>query len=673
MVTVNVQTAELTPVTLSADRVVRIANGYAEVIQIPTVGGNETYQFELSGTSLSANYGTSTLYTTVATSTWEHVAITYDNSTVRLYKNGVEISSVPYKASDPAMFKDDFGIVIGSLLNADIDEMRLSNTARSAVWLTTEYNNINAPTSFISWDAEEKGGGPVAYWSFDEGYASTTYDRIGNNDGTLQSNTLWVDGKFGKALSFDGTDDYVSVGDIGMEINAVSFWIYADNDSKDIIDFDSGTHSIEVSGGTVSATGFSSPTIYINGQEETALTTGAWHHIAVTTDTAFNSNAVDIGTETSFFDGTIDEVKLFNRALTTEEVLAEYNASGGAGGAAVALGGQPADGGGAPVGWWRFEEQSESTAYDLSGNFNNGTLTNGPVWTTQGKVGGAVSFDGSDDYIGVLDSESLDITGAVTVKFWVKPNIFSCGETVTDVDGNTYNTILIGSQCWMTENMRTTKYPSGSSITKGCITEGCGDWATDQALYSCPPDAATNNVEDCAAAASLGMLYQWSAAMNGGVSCNGTGAPPNDACATPVQGICPTGWHMPSHYEWTTLERAVCTSGTCATDFLYDEIATGWKGTDEGSRLAGNVADQNWTANILTGEADFGTSGFNLPASGYRNTLSNYSSRATNAFVWSSLESGGSAWSRYLGYANATVSRPAYGKAYGFSVRCLKD
>ena len=72
------------------------------------------------------------------------------------------------------------------------------------------------------------------------------------------------------------------------------------------------------------------------------------------------------------------------------------------------------------VGWWSFDEGSGTIAYDRSGNNNNGTLINGPTWT-QGKVGGALSFDGVDDYVVVPHNSTLNITSSITIMAWIKP------------------------------------------------------------------------------------------------------------------------------------------------------------------------------------------------------------------------------------------------------------
>ena len=238
---------------------------------------------------------------------------------------------------------------------------------------------------------------------------------------------------------------------------------------------------------------------------------------------------------------------------------------------------------------------------------------------------------------------------------------FDCGtDTVQDIDGNTYNTIAIGSQCWLAENMRTTKYPDGSSITKGCASQvGCDGtgpllWGDDTSLYSCPPNAS-NNEEDCAAAGGstkLGMFYQWSAAMDGSTT-------------EEAQGICPSGWHIPTHDEWTTLELEVCGSETCAADFPYDTATIGYRGTDEGDRLK--------TADACVGGSNCGVSGFEIFLAGVRTTTGTFSYRDHVTSVWLSTESGSNAWGRRLYSNTEKIYRNLYTKALGFPVRCLQN
>jgi hypothetical protein len=93
--------------------------------------------------------------------------------------------------------------------------------------------------------------------------------------------------------------------------------------------------------------------------------------------------------------------------------------------------------------------------------------------------------------------------------------------TVTDYDGNTYNTVQIGNQCWMKENLNTTRDAGGNNISRYC--------------YS-------NTNANCE---NYGGLYTWATLMNGAASSNGN--------PSGVQGICPTGWHVPSDAEWTEL------------------------------------------------------------------------------------------------------------------------
>jgi len=107
--------------------------------------------------------------------------------------------------------------------------------------------------------------------------------------------------------------------------------------------------------------------------------------------------------------------------------------------------------------------------------------------------------------------------------------IGNCG-TVSDNEGNLYYTVKVGSQCWMTENLKTTKYRNGINIPN--IT-GDYQWANDlTGAYCCyNNDCGTYNV-------IYGKLYNWYAINNS-------------------NGLCPTGWHVPSDDEWCILENTV--------------------------------------------------------------------------------------------------------------------
>ena len=106
-------------------------------------------------------------------------------------------------------------------------------------------------------------------------------------------------------------------------------------------------------------------------------------------------------------------------------------------------------------------------------------------------------------------------------------------EAVTDVDGNTYAAVRIGNQVWMAENLRTTKYADGTDIPLDTV-------GVPSRYY---PDGKAANVE------KYGYFYNWEAVMNGEL----------DTLPGGVQGICPTGWHVPSDADWQELVDYVWT------------------------------------------------------------------------------------------------------------------
>ena len=118
---------------------------------------------------------------------------------------------------------------------------------------------------------------------------------------------------------------------------------------------------------------------------------------------------------------------------------------------------------------------------------------------------------------------------------------FTCGtSTVKDFDDNIYNTVQIGNQCWMKENLRTTHYADGTAIP-------IGTYAFSSGAYRYYP----NN--DASLVPTYGYLYNWTATMNGSAS--------SSTNPSGVQGICPAGWHVPSKAEWNQL-----------TDFVSSQV-----------------------------------------------------------------------------------------------------
>ena len=234
-----------------------------------------------------------------------------------------------------------------------------------------------------------------------------------------------------------------------------------------------------------------------------------------------------------------------------------------------------------------------------------------------------------------IDFKTLEVyNGAL----WTSPVAeFVCGNQIQDADNNIYNTVLIGTQCWMKENLNIGTMINGSNgqTDNGTIERYCYD----------------DNTANCD---TYGGLYQWNEMMQY-VTTEGT------------QGICPTGWHLPTDADWMTMEESL---GMCSGTGSGCSGGPGWRGTDEGSKLAGN--EPLWTNGSLDQNANFGTSGFTGLPGGYR-TQGSFDLLTVGTYFWSSSENGTSPWHRYLLHSMTQVSRGNYSQAFGFSVRCLRD
>ena len=216
-----------------------------------------------------------------------------------------------------------------------------------------------------------------------------------------------------------------------------------------------------------------------------------------------------------------------------------------------------------------------------------------------------------------------------------------CEKTVTDYDNNTYNTMVIGNQCWMKENLRTTKYADGTPIEQDNSTSTTvGYW-----YY---PNNNESNKE------TYGLLYNWQAVMGN--------ASPSNSNPSGVQGICPTGWHVPSDDEWqdmiNTVEYQIQT-GEIARTTVAQALASieGWKKSSVRSSPGYEPSTNN-------------ASGFGaLPAGRHGSGF------GEETFFCSTTVSGGgnSVLYRGLSYTSIIVTRNNFTKDFFFSVRCLRD
>jgi uncharacterized protein (TIGR02145 family) len=211
--------------------------------------------------------------------------------------------------------------------------------------------------------------------------------------------------------------------------------------------------------------------------------------------------------------------------------------------------------------------------------------------------------------------------------------------TVIDKDGNVYKTVTIGTQVWMAENLKTTTYKDGAAIPLVIDNTAWGNLITP--AYCLYNNATT--MKD-----TYGALYNWYTVNTG--------------------KLCPTGWHVPSDAEWTTLTTYLTNNGY------------GYQGN--GSEIAKSMASTSgWL--VLNSSAGYpgnnppsnNSSGFSALPGGYRySRLGPFGYIGYDGYWWSSLESSTThAWHRSMFVDSSELYRGSNYKQYGFSIRCLKD
>ncbi|MGB4965550.1 MAG: LamG-like jellyroll fold domain-containing protein, partial [Microgenomates group bacterium] len=411
---------------------------------------------------------------------WYHVAVTYDKSYLKVYRDGILVSS---SAATKDLLTNSNPLYIGyssasgggaHFFPGTIDDVRMYNYGRSQAQVIQDMN-AGHPL------AGSPVGSQVAHWKLDEGYGTTANDSsINSNSLTLSSATsAWTNsGKFGKAWNGDGAL-YMSRADdadfdfTAVEDFAISGWVKSDSASNP------GATEYVVNKANATNAGYA---VYFNtsgnlcfgidddttwGPDIASCSTAdvydaTWHHFSamrdysgtlktfiyvdgISRDSDTDSTSATFANSLSFyvgdrdgtnngdeFTGDIDEVKIYRGTLTPAEIKIDYNR-----GQSLVLGSVsnnstyapnaanqeycvPGDATSCvgPVGEWKLDEKSGTTANDTSTSGNAGTLTAGPTWIA-GKIGSALNFDGTDDYVTFGDVQNMG-TSDFTTSLWFK-------------------------------------------------------------------------------------------------------------------------------------------------------------------------------------------------------------------------------------------------------------
>jgi uncharacterized protein (TIGR02145 family) len=197
-------------------------------------------------------------------------------------------------------------------------------------------------------------------------------------------------------------------------------------------------------------------------------------------------------------------------------------------------------------------------------------------------------------------------------------------QTVKDIDENIYKTLTLGTQTWMAENLKTTKYRNGDVIKTTTSSKDIRDEVAPQ--YQWASEGKESNVT------TYGRLYTWYTVADN-------------------RGICPIGWHVPTDADWSAL-----------TTFLGGEVVAYSKLKESG--------EIHWN------KYDTGTNetGFTALPGGLRSSRGPFIDIGESCYWWSSNESGpADAWCRQMNYNMYSVYRFLYLKRNGLSVRCIKN
>jgi hypothetical protein len=343
----------------------------------------------------------------------------------------------------------------------------------------------------------------VAAYSFDEGTGTTLNDASGNHDGTLEGGPTWsASGKYGGALEFDGSNDLVKIANANdldlTKAFTIEAWVRPDNATATrpvVSKTESGGsglagYLLNLDESTAKARGWVLNSGTFKSVAGTSATpAGSWTHIAYTFDNLETSHSIYVNGQleatkyevpitagataanleighsayfNTYFDGKIDDVRIYNAVLSEAQIKADRDT--------------PV----APVAAYSFNQLTGTTLTDVAGN-HDGTLEGGPAWRFSGKYGRALEFDGTNDLVKIADANDLDLTGAFTLEAWVRPDTLTAGTVIQKAQSSSES--IWGY--WLNAGRTATEGKPSTTVGKpGTLIEAIGTSATPTGAWT---------------------------------------------------------------------------------------------------------------------------------------------------------------------------------------------
>jgi hypothetical protein len=480
-------------------------NSWARIAGKGVDYGTDGYQLynqsNSGGVTLEINAGYELGATTMQTGVWYFVAGTYDGSTIQMYMNGNKDNA--YGTGNTGNITSNTSpFIIGShaslsaFIAGSIDEVQVSNIARSTSWILTEYNNQANPGTFYSVGSEtslprrvylnttgsNKGtsvsgptSGLVGYWTFNGADTNWNTNKVTDvsgqeNTGTMISmstTTSPVGGVVGQGLKFDG-NGYVKINSdiLGTGIITMSLW-------ANVASVNTGANLIENAAGNGAVKTFftiqtnydrilfssDGGNSYMSPMPAVNSTINKWVHYVVTrlsdgTTTMYRNGAIIGGPASSGtpatgaiqvylgagFNGSMDDVRIYNRALSASEITQLYNLGAaklninttGSNKGRSSIAGATAG----LVGYWSFNgpdtDWSKNLTYDMSNSYATGTMVSMSTTTSPvaGVIGQGLKFDGSTNYVIGSGTSFPTVWTTLTFSAWFKVTSLSSERTV---------------------------------------------------------------------------------------------------------------------------------------------------------------------------------------------------------------------------------------------------